>query len=405
MRMDIAPTLASLGRHKATAALLVIQIALTCAIVCNALFVVADRLDWMRTPSGIDEDRIAMLTVTDIANHDGDRARNLADLAALRELPDVEAATTANSVPFGPLSWQTSVRMSADQKEPVASIAQYMGEGVPELLGATLAEGRFFREDEYRWADDLDARRTEMIPVLLVTEPLARRLFPGRSALGQSLYLGGQACRIVGVLKGLARAGDPDRHNVQEAIVSPIRMLPIYGASYVIRAGLGRATAALREASETLRNLQPRRVITDKKTYAEVRAAYFSSDRALAGLLIGVCVTMLAVTALGIVGLASFWVGQRRRQIGVRRALGATRRDVLHYFQIENFLLAAMGIALGMVLAYGINLLLMYQYELPRLPSYYLPVGALSLWLLGQAAVLAPALRAAAVPPVEATRG
>jgi len=111
------------------------------------------------------------------------------------------------------------------------------------------------------------------------------------------------------------------------------------------------------------------------------------------------------VTALGIVGLASFWVGQRRRQIGVRRALGARRVDILRYFQTENFLLASMGIALGMALAYGINLFLMREYELPRLPLFYLPLGAVLLWLLGQIAVFAPAMRAASVPPVVATRG
>jgi len=110
------------------------------------------------------------------------------------------------------------------------------------------------------------------------------------------------------------------------------------------------------------------------------------------------------VTSLGIAGLASFWVAQRRRMIGVRRALGATRGDILRYFQTENFLLATIGIALGMVLAYGINMLLMRHYELPRLPAIYLPVGALALWLIGQLAVLGPALRAGAVPPVVATR-
>jgi putative ABC transport system permease protein len=90
--------------------------------------------------------------------------------------------------------------------------------------------------------------------------------------------------------------------------------------------------------------------------------------------------------------------------IGVRRALGATRGHILRYFQTENFLLATLGIVLGMALAYGINLLLMIHYELPRLPAVYFPVGALALWLIGQAAVLGPALRAAAVPPVVATR-
>jgi putative ABC transport system permease protein len=148
-------------------------------------------------------------------------------------------------------------------------------------------------------------------------------------------------------------------------------------------------------------------VVVDREgshTLGELRHETFKNDRTMAGLLVGVIVALLLVTALGIVGLASFWVAQRRKQIGVRRALGATRGDILRYFQTENFLIVSFGIGLGMVLAFGLNLVLMSRYELPRLPLVYLPAGALALWLLGQLAVLAPALRAAAVPPVVATR-
>jgi putative ABC transport system permease protein len=124
----------------------------------------------------------------------------------------------------------------------------------------------------------------------------------------------------------------------------------------------------------------------------------------MAWLLGAVCMGLLLITALGIVGLASFWVQQRTKQIGIRRALGATRGQILRYFQIENFLIAGIGIALGMLLAFGLNQLLMSKYELPRLPLLYLPAGALILWLLGQLAVLGPARRAAMVPPAIATR-
>ena len=88
----------------------------------------------------------------------------------------------------------------------------------------------------------------------------------------------------------------------------------------------------------------------------------------------------------------------------MRRALGATRAQILHYFQIENLLLVTIGIVLGMALAYAINQWLMVQYELPRLPLSYLPLGAVVLWLLGQIAVFGPARRAASVPPAIATR-
>lgn len=123
------------------------------------------------------------------------------------------------------------------------------------------------------------------------------------------------------------------------------------------------------------------------------------------GLLLGSSLALLFVTALGIGGLANFWVGQRTRQIGIRRAVGATRRDILRHFQAENFLIVGAGVVLGMLLAYGLNQLLMRQYELDRLPLFYLPIGAALLWALGQLAVLGPALRATRVPPAIATRG
>jgi putative ABC transport system permease protein len=84
--------------------------------------------------------------------------------------------------------------------------------------------------------------------------------------------------------------------------------------------------------------------------------------------------------------------------------MGATRRNILHYFQLENLLIVSTGIVLGALLACGLNMLLMQHYEQPRLPLAYLAIGAVALWLLGQLAVLGPALRAASVPPVVATR-
>jgi putative ABC transport system permease protein len=117
-----------------------------------------------------------------------------------------------------------------------------------------------------------------------------------------------------------------------------------------------------------------------------------------------ICLILIAVTAAGIVGLTSFWVGQRHRQIGVRRALGARKIDILHYFQIENLLIAGIGAVLGVLLAIGLNLWLITRYEMAHLPVPYVLVGVAAVLLLGQAAVFVPARRASNVPPVSATR-
>jgi putative ABC transport system permease protein len=156
-------------------------------------------------------------------------------------------------------------------------------------------------------------------------------------------------------------------------------------------------------AKQKLAALSPNAVVR-AISFSDIRDKYFADTRSMMWMLVLVCVVMLAVTAFGIVGLTSFWVGQRRQQIGVRRAVGATREHIMRYFQTENFLLSSAGVAAGMILAFGINLYLMQHYQMDRMPWYYLPVSAIALWLLGQLAVLGPALRAARVPPVVAMR-
>lgn len=139
-------------------------------------------------------------------------------------------------------------------------------------------------------------------------------------------------------------------------------------------------------------------------SYAQVRHQAFERDRGMAILMSIICAVLLAITAAGIVGLTSFWVGQRRKQIGVRRALGATHGDILRYFMTENLLISLGGVGIGVLLTFGLNLWLVTRFTLHVLPVTYVLGGVVMLLLLGQGAVFPPALRASRVPPVEATR-
>ena len=148
------------------------------------------------------------------------------------------------------------------------------------------------------------------------------------------------------------------------------------------------------------------RVLDDDsiKSFTDIRARAYRADVGMAVLMGVICLILLCVTAAGIVGLTSFWVGQRHRQIGVRRALGARKIDILHYFQIENLLIAGIGVVVGVLLAVGLNLWLMTHYEMTRIPVSYVVTGVLAMLAIGQAAVFVPARRASNVSPVSATR-
>jgi putative ABC transport system permease protein len=110
------------------------------------------------------------------------------------------------------------------------------------------------------------------------------------------------------------------------------------------------------------------------------------------------------VTALGIIGLATFQVNARRKQIGTRRALGARRADIVRYFLLENGLLGAGGALVGVLLAYAASGWLTKVFQMAPLPPLYVAASALALLGLGQLAVLWPARRAGAIDPAVATR-
>ena len=409
--MDIRPILSTLMRHKTAAALIVVEIALTCAIICNALFMISDRLSQVREVSGIAEEELVRVQISGIGSDTDQVARTRTDLASLRAIPGVKDATVLNQVPFVNSSWNSGVRLQQEQQQSTLNATTYMAEDqFIETLGLTLVAGRDFNADEYREASDLLERTTEdgNIPATIITRSLADKLFPGEDAIGKTFYSWGDApIRVVGVVEHLVRPGGMGGPAEREyAMVFPLRPHYNLGGNYVIRTDPDRRTEVLAAAKAVLQANGADRIIQEEnsKTFEQLRREYYQAPRAMAWLLGIVCVALLLVTALGIIGLASFWVQQRTKQIGVRRALGATRGQILRYFQTENFLLATVGIVLGMLLAYAINQLLMGKYELPRLPLHYLPIGAVALWLLGQAAVFGPARRAAAVPPAVATR-
>jgi putative ABC transport system permease protein len=409
--MQFRPILSTLRRHKLTALLITLQVAFTCAIVCNVAFMIANRIAEVSMPTGIAESDLSTIQSTGTDPHQNAQALHETDLAALRAISGVESAVAVSgalplnrSDTFGPVCpnrqvFGQAMHTSSLFKDGDCPMSSYY-DGTPGLLGTLglqLVAGRDFLPGEYMAKGDA--------PVAIISRALADKLYPGHDALGKMMVMGGDAVRVVGVVATLAR---PELHGMGNGYQSVITsQLPDSTSEiYVLRSAPGDRERILKAAKAALFKVDPNRVIDPDqvRTYTQIRQAYFQRDTTMIGLLVASALGLLFVTALGIAGLANFWVQQRTRSIGIRRAIGATRGDVLRYFQAENFLIVSAGIVLGVVLAVALNLLLMTHYELQRLPLWYLPIGALVLWTLGQLSVLSPALRAAGVPPVVATR-
>jgi len=401
--MEVRPILSTLRRHKTAAALMVLEIAVTCAILCNAVFLIGDRIQRVNFPSGVAEHELVEIRLGSVSARADTKARIAEDLELLRRIPGVSSATLVSQVPFGNQSRSGSVNLRPDQPKQTLNAALWSAsEGFLATTGVRLIAGRDFAPEEIHDYDDLfRTGDTPNVPVLIVTRRTAEKLFPGQDPLGKTIYIWTTPSRIVGVVEELARPNNLVRQPY--SILLPARH-NIGVGYYLLRTDSAERDRVRIAAVDALLKADRGRVVIREGNLDDVRKDYFRQDAAMAWLLVAVCVALLVVTALGIVGLASFWVQQRMPTIGIRRALGATQMQILRYFQTENFLLTSTGIVIGMIGAYAINRLLMAHYELPALPLVYLPVGALALWGLGQLAVLGPALRAAALPPVAVMR-
>lgn len=414
--MRLPPILAALRRHKAGVLLIAMQIALTLAIVCNSIFIIGQRIHRLNRPTGLDENNLFVVSQSwvgatnsdDPASIDKLDAMQLADVETLRRLPDVASVAAISSLPLSNSINIGGVNLKPDQKKPTAFAAFYFGdEHVQRTLGLHLIAGRGFVSSDIQ---HIAFRGKNQPSIVILTKALADKLFPHTSAVGKSIYLNNNttATTVVGVYERLQTPTAETWANqfAWNALQEPVR-LDGYFSRYAVRAKPGRLNAAMREARDALYASNPLRVIDDERglqSFASIRADAYRADRGMAILMGMICVILLGVTSAGIVGLTSFWVGQRHKQIGIRRALGARRVDIVRYFQTENLLIAGAGAVVGVALSVALNIWLMRHFEMQRVPLLYVLLGVTVVMLLGQAAVFVPARRASNVPPVVATR-
>ncbi|MEZ5461317.1 ABC transporter permease [Dokdonella sp.] len=401
--MEIRPILSALMRSKVSMILIGLQVALTLAIVCNALFIIGQRVDQMNRPSGMNESDTFYFSSSGFGEGFNPAATIGEDLAVLRSMPGVAEATSTNSVPMSGGGWGTGLSLQPNQKTSTAGTTIYLvDDRALDTFGVNLVAGRNFKPEEMTTVNFGDELKPS---VIIVTKALAEKLFPGENAIGKQVYMGEEppTSTIVGIVE---KTQQPwmESDEVENSTFVPVYMPFGNSTRYLVRAEPGRRDEVLKAVEQKMAETNTSRIIGKMRTMEETRQEAYAGDRAMAIILGVVIVALLGITALGIVGMASFWVAQRTRQIGTRRALGASRKNILRYFQTENFIITTLGLVVGAVLAYAFSLWMMQTYQSPRLPWYYVPVGFICLWALGQLAVLGPAMRASRVPPAVATR-
>lgn len=274
----------------------------------------------------------------------------------------------------------------------------------PQVYNARMHKGRFFNEAE-------DMHRAE---VTVIGYDLAEGLFHGEEPVGKSILVGGSMYEVIGVLE--KRKGQFFRdESSDKVVVVPYRTYrknnPNDDEHFI---GVEAVAGKKAEAEDEVRSLlRRRRNVPFSKpdnfglTSAEQMATEFRQIMSVTALLIAVVSSIgLLVGGVGVMNIMLMSVTERTREIGVRKAIGARKRDIIWQFLTEAMALTGAGGIIGVLIAVGISALI--NATLPKLPSA-VPVWAVILGVAASMSVglffgMYPAIKAARLDPVEALR-
>ncbi|TMP27520.1 ABC transporter permease [Pseudoalteromonas rubra] len=404
--MSLKHILKIIVKHRNISLMILIQIAIAVTIVGNASFISYGTLKNWLIPSHLDEYEILNVYTKVFDNQVDKSALIQRDLSNLSALPEVTQVTYAsNELVLATVSGSNQVYKTTDQEEAGIENAQFdiTSEGVA-TLGLTITQGRDFYPNEFVFAGSDQGR---FASVALISEALAKSLFGEQSALGQTVYLQRARLpyRVVGVYanKMLGESAVYEQHWYHSTIV-PQAQFGSTDVNYLLRVKKGTSEAILKDVEDALYQ-QGGRIVERVEFAARAKKRLWDGRSTFAFIMIGISVIAVAVTTFGIIGLVSFSVSIRKKDIGILRALGASQSTVLKTLLIENALLAMAGILLGSFAALWLNNYFVTHLRAQGLVEPWLAVMvAISVWLLSAVAVYIPVRKAAKIAPARVTK-
>lgn len=418
--MVMGPVFRAMRHNKPRFVLIATQIAVTLAIVANCVTLVLAARRTMNRPPTFDEDNIVFVQVRTIDSklRDADQLAvwHREFMARIRALTGVRAASASSIYLWLNYTLHRPIKAANMASESVEAATISADESLPDALGVTISEGRWFTGDEVEAAKirfrgvsrelGPDGKfREPLVFDVVVTRELGEQIFGEGPLVGKIVEEpDGDKGRIIGVLEGYSSPAQTIHHE-RHAIFWAGSSYLNWGTWLVVRAESGKATELAPRINELVANFgETDESITPAVLISDMRQRYFGPQQvsvALMGLLIFL---LLLVASVSTAGLTSFSVTERTRQIGVRRALGATTNDILRYFLTESGIVTTLGLAIGSVLAVLLNIAILRFYDGAKLSSPIVIGCALLLWFVALGAALPPALRASRISPAIATR-
>lgn len=393
----------ALARNKIGALLIALQIALTMTIMVNAIFMIQDRQQQMQRESGLDEENTFYLTNTIFAQDYNIQAHLQTDLHTIRNTPGVIDAIQINAIPLSSSGWSMALQHEAGEDKDAIGTAIYMvDDHAITSMGLTLVAGSNFSQEDIELRKD---GQSTWPAKTIITQAFANELFPNdwQSAIGKTVYISQtQPIQIIGIVKAL-QAPWNGWNGVERSMLVPFHR-ESKGSYYFIRTEEGRRDELMPIIEKALAESDKERIIRRVTTVEDTRKRSYRQHNATNKILTTVVITLTLITGFGIVGLAIFSINRRTKQIGTRRALGATKFQIMRYFMVENLIISAIGNIIGCIGAIALNMWLVETFDLTPISFELIIFGIIALFIVGQLAVLYPARKAAMIAPATATR-
>jgi predicted permease len=392
------------GQHRTLSALIVAEIALSLVLLVGAGLLVRGFVAIVTTDPGLRPERILTFHVSAPAGRMADTVRYVQfygpALERVRALPGVRGAATTTLLPIQGSGWNGNFQVVGGPKETDPSrmpFAEYrvVSSNYFSVLGISLTKGREFTEQDAAGAPQ----------VVMINDEFVRRYFPNEDPIGkQILAWNDKPSTIVGIAHSV-RQVSLDQAPRSELYV-PAAQTPgnLYDVTYIV-ATPNKPEAMTASVRTAIHDLAPDQPIFLVKSMDEVISDSLQSRKLTLSLLGIFAALALVLSASGVYGVMSYGVSQRRREIGIRMALGASATNVTRMVVTDGAKLAALGVAIGLAAAWALtHILTGMLYEVSAHDPATFIVVALAIASIAILASLVPALRASRVDPLLAMR-
>ena len=382
---------------------IVAQVALTLILLCGAGLLLRSFVKLQSVETGIDPRNLVTMRVGLPGARYPEASQRVQFFSQavekIRALPGVERASAISGLPMGGPSAGTAVNIEGQPVLPIHQArltrVRSVMPGYFQAMKVPLLQGREFHQDDLR---------TGIGPLFIVNQAFARKHLAGLDPLTQSISVYMQRenpyGRIVGVVADIKEA--VDKPSEPEVFYSYGR-LTYPGMTLVVRTA--NQAPVEREVERIIREIDPNQPVTQVRAMEQIIAESIARQRMNAVVLAAFALSALLLAAIGIYGVLATLITERRREIGLRMAIGAQAGQVLRMVTAQGMLPTAIGVCVGLVASWSLSRYLTTQlFEVAPTDPVTLAGAAAVLALVAMSAVLIPARRATRIDPAAALR-